>query len=170
MPRPKGEQFLVQKVKPKLASNLRPKWLQNGFTQLSGAGQVVNPTPEDTNLGEKILEFLKHLFGPKVNPDSGLKVKPVFGPKMKPKRVTFCLFSFCLQATSGFSFGPKTGFTFGPKTGFTFRQESGFTFRPNRCLKNSSWTRHTVLSFLGVLGSMFPLKRSRSLQKGCNEI
>ena len=75
--------------------------------------------PEDTNLGEKIPEFLKQ-----VEPDSGRKVKPLFGPKMKPKRVTFCLFAFCLQATSGFTFGPKTGFTLRPESGFTFRPES----------------------------------------------
>ena len=51
--------------------------------------------PEDTNLGEKIPEFLKQVkpdAGRKVQPLFGPKEKPVFGPKMKPKCVTFRLF------------------------------------------------------------------------------
>ena len=61
---------------------------------------------EDTNLGEKIPEFLKQVkpdAGRKVKPLFGPTVKPVFGPKMKPRCVSLFV-----------SFGPKTGFTFEP--------------------------------------------------------
>ena len=51
--------------------------------------------PEDTNLGEKIAEFLKQVkpdAGRKVKPLVGPTVKPVFRPKMKPKCVSLFVY------------------------------------------------------------------------------
>ena len=66
--------------------------------------------PEDTNLGEKIREFLKQVkrdAGRKVQPLFGPKEKPVFGPKMKPKCVTFLLFPLALKPLPATLLGQK---------------------------------------------------------------